>query len=166
MHVWWGGTTTSLCWIPVTCIHRSFVMSLAMRIHRSTLHNGPPCPHEVTTLNLQPVRRPLYDHTTVHRKAFLIAVLACLVGLVIAYPAIEFVDHWDAPGPTSDSELQYIGVLTVVGSVALFAQLTVIALLLLAYVPTGLQLLFRENKQAFAFFSRLTASPPSLPLRI
>lgn len=87
------------------------------------------------------VRRTLYDHPAVHRKAFLITVLVCLVGLVVAYPAIESVDHGDAPGPMADSELQYIGVLTVVGAVALFAQvLTVIALSLLSYVRTGLQL--------------------------
>jgi len=91
----------------------------------------------------------------------------CLVALVVAYPAIESADHWDAPGPTSDSEIQYIGVLTIVGAVALFIQvLTLFAGLLLFYVRAGLHLLTQENTHAFAFVSRLTASPPPLPLRI
>lgn len=101
-----------------------------------------------------------------HRKPFLIAVLVCLVALVVAYPAIESVDHWDAPGPTSDSELQYIGVLTVVGAIALFTHLlTLVALLLLSHVRPNLRLHPPADKHVFAFFSRVTASPP-IPLRI
>ncbi len=101
-----------------------------------------------------------------HRKAFHIAVLVCLVALVVAYPAIESVDHWDAPGPTSDSELQYIGVLTVVGAIALFTQLlALVALLLSSYVRPDLRWYLREDKHVFTFFSNLSASPP-IPLRI
>ena len=83
----------------------------------------------------------LYDQLAVHRKAFLVAVLVCLVALVAAYPAIESVDHWDAPGPTSDSELQYIGILTVVGAIALFTQVLALLALLLFTFETS----FSEN---------------------
>ncbi len=94
------------------------------------------------------------------------AVLVCLVAIVVAYPAIESVDHWDAPGPTSDSELQYIGVLTVVGAIALFTQLlALVALPLFAYVRPDLHRHARENKHVLTFLSYLSASPP-IPLRI
>jgi len=120
----------------------------------------------MTALNLHPVRWALYDHPAVYRKAFLIAVLVCLVGLVIAYPAIESVDQWDAPGPTSDSELQYIGVLTVVGAIALFTQvLALLALLLFSFVCPNLNLHLSGERQAFAFPPCLTVSPPPV-LRI
>lgn len=116
--------------------------------------------------NLRHVLSALYDQLAVHRKAFLIAVLVCLVALVVAYPAIESVDHWDAPGPTSDSELQYIGILTVVGAIALFTQvLALLALLLFTFVCPNVNLHLSEEKRAFAFFPLLTASPP-LALRI
>jgi hypothetical protein len=102
----------------------------------------------------------------VHRKAFLIAVLVCLVALVVAYPAIESVDHWDAPGPTSDSELQYIGVLTVVGAIALFTHLlAAVAQTLFAHVHPDLRAHPPGDKPVFCSVWQLTASPP-LPLRI
>jgi hypothetical protein len=102
----------------------------------------------------------------VHRKAFLIAVLVCLVALVAAYPLIESVDHWDAPGPTSDSELQYIGVLTMVGAIALFTHLlAVVAQTLFAHVHPDLRPYPPGDKPVFSSVSQLTASPP-LPLRI
>lgn len=101
-----------------------------------------------------------------HRNAFLVVILICLVALIVAYPAIESVDHWDAPGPTSDSELQYIGVLTVVGAIALFTQLlAVVAQTLFAHVHPDLRPHPPGDKPVFSFVSRLTASPP-LPLRI
>jgi hypothetical protein len=116
--------------------------------------------------NLRHVRPALYDHGTVHRNAFLVVILICLVALIVAYPAIESVDRWDAPGPTSDSELQYIGVLTVVGAIALFTQLlVVVAQTLFAHVHPDLHPHPPGDKPVFSFVSQLTASPP-LPLRI
>lgn len=41
-------------------------------------------------------------------KAFKIVSLACLAGLCLLYPFIELLDRWDAPGPSSDSEIQII----------------------------------------------------------
>lgn len=101
-----------------------------------------------------------------NRKAFQLGVLVCLMALVVAYPAIEYVDHWDAPGPASDSELQYIGVLTVVGAIALFTRmLTFFTLLLSSRVRSDSHLHALGDAPIFSFFSCLTASPP-LPLRI
>ena len=50
-------------------------------------------------------------------------VLVCLVAFALAYPAIESLDHWDAPTPASDSELQAIVVLTFAGAIFLLTQM-------------------------------------------
>ncbi len=64
--------------------------------------------------------------SVVSRKTLQIVVLLCLVAFVLAYPVIESRDHWDPPGPSSDSELEFIGVLTFAGAIVLLTQLLTI----------------------------------------
>jgi len=45
------------------------------------------------------------------------------------YPVIEALDRWDAPGPFSDSEIQIIAVLTLVGAMFVLARLLVAVVL-------------------------------------
>ncbi len=59
----------------------------------------------------------------VSRKTLQTVVLLCLVAFVLAYPVIESLDSWDPPGPASDTELEFIGVLTFAGAVFLLTQL-------------------------------------------
>lgn len=105
------------------------------------------------------------SHLVVSRKTLQIGVLVCLVAFVLAYPVIESADHWDPPGPASDSELEFIGVLTFAGAIFLLTQLlTILALAISAHALPGL--CFRTlRKHILAYLPRLTASPP-LPLRI
>ena len=99
-------------------------------------------------------------------KAFKIVSLACLVGLSLLYPLIELLDYWDGPGPSVDSELQIILLLTVVGIVFLLGHLvdaSLIALLLM--VVAG----FHTDKPIGRFVLTLhpiVMTSPPLPLRI
>lgn len=97
-----------------------------------------------------------------------LATLICLGALSLLYPLIELVDRWDAPGPSSDSELEIIIFLTFVGIVFLLRHLIVSgAAFILAKLPPRL----RSCKHVlttgfvFAFPQPFTASPP-LALRI
>jgi hypothetical protein len=102
----------------------------------------------------------------VSRKILQIVILVCLVALALAYPLIESLDHWDAAGPASDSELEGIVVLTLAGVIWLFTQLQVF--LAVAASPQPLPALcFRAllKWNALPFSSDLTASPP-IALRI
>ena len=103
---------------------------------------------------------------TVSRKALQIAVLVCLVGLVLAYPAIECLDHWDAPAPASDSELEFISVLTFAGAIFLLTQLvTIVAVSISPDTLPGFCSHTLWRKHILAFSPLQTASPP-VPLRI
>lgn len=55
----------------------------------------------------------------------ILTVAICLAALAVFYPLIEGLDHWDAPGPFSDSEIQIIAVLTLVGVMFVLARLLV-----------------------------------------
>jgi len=92
-------------------------------------------------------------------------VLVCLVAFALAYPVLESLDHWDAPTPASDSELQAIVVLTFAGAIFLLTQmLAALPVFIATQPPAGL--CFRALcKKHIALFSDLTASPP-LTLRI
>jgi hypothetical protein len=88
-----------------------------------------------------------------------------LVAFVLAYPVIESRDHWDPPGPASDSELEFIGVLTFAGAIFLLTQLlTTLAIAIWTHAFAGL-CFHTLRKQSLAYSPRLTASPPR-PLRI
>ena len=100
------------------------------------------------------------------RKILQIVILVCLVALALAYPLIESLDRWDAAGPASDSELEGIGVLTLVGVICLLTQL--LAFLAAASSPQPLQELYFHallKKNSLPFSSDLTASPP-IALRV
>lgn len=99
------------------------------------------------------------------RKTLQIVVLVCLVAFVLAYPVLEVRDHWDAPGPASDTELEFIGVLTFAGAIFLLTQLlTKLAVVILPRTLPSL-CFYKLRKHILGFSLRLTASPP-LPLRI
>jgi formate hydrogenlyase subunit 3/multisubunit Na+/H+ antiporter MnhD subunit len=101
-------------------------------------------------------------------KAFKIASLACLVGLSLLYPFIELLDRWDAPGPSSDSEIQIIVLLTFVGIMILMGHLHA-SLTVSASADVLPELHSRAHKPVHSLFLPLhpttTASPP-LRLRI
>jgi hypothetical protein len=102
----------------------------------------------------------------VSRKILQIAVLVCLVAFAFAYPLIESLDHWDAAGPASDSELEGIGVLTLAGVICLLTQL--LAVLAATASPQPLPGLYFHavlKKHSLPLSSDLTASPP-MALRI
>jgi hypothetical protein len=106
--------------------------------------------------------------TVVLNKAFQIASLACLVGLSLAYPLIESLDRWDGPGPTSDSELQIIVILTFVGIVILLAHLgsSLVVSVLSAVLPALQSHTHKPiHRLVFTFHPTVTASPP-VSLRI
>jgi len=106
------------------------------------------------------------SHPVVSRKIPQIVVLICLVAFALAYPLIESQDHWDAPGPASDSELQVIGVLTFAGAMFLLTQMLVALPVSIATQPrTGLCLHALWKKHILFFSPDLTASPP-VALRI
>jgi len=118
--------------------------------------------HPVASLLIRVVASDLI----VSRKTLQIAVLACLVGLALAYPAIEGLDHWDAPGPVSDSELGFIAVFTFAGAIFLLTQVVpVLASSLFTRALPGLRGHTSPKKHSLAFSTHLTASPP-VPLRI
>jgi len=102
------------------------------------------------------------------RKAFQVASLACLIALSLLYPIIESLDRWDAPGPSSDSEITIIVLLTFVGMVFVLGHvLTSSALSVstdaLPYLCSGGGAPIHAH--FFALYPRVTASPP-LSLRI
>jgi len=102
----------------------------------------------------------------VSRKTLQIVVLVCLVAFALAYPLIESLDHWDAAGPASDSELEVIGVLSFAGCVFLLTRL--LAILPGAISPQPFpSLCFHalRKKHAVPFSPDLPTSPP-VALRI
>jgi hypothetical protein len=102
----------------------------------------------------------------VSRKILQIVVLVCLVAFALAYPVIESLDHWDAPTPAADSELQAIVVLTFAGAIFLLAQLLVtLPVCIATQPPTGLCFRALWKKYIVLFSPDFTASPP-VALRI
>ena len=102
----------------------------------------------------------------VSQKTLQIVVLVCLVASVLAYPVIESWDHWDPPGPASDSELEFIGVLTFVGASVLLTHLLIILSVSISFhALPGLFFQTLWKKHILGFSPHLTASPP-VPLRI
>jgi hypothetical protein len=102
----------------------------------------------------------------VSRKTLQIVVLVCLVAFVLAYPVIESRDHWDPPGPASDSELEFMGVLTFAGAIVLLTQqLTSLCVSISTHALPGLCFDTLWKKLILGFSPHLMASPP-VPLRI
>ena len=100
------------------------------------------------------------------RNSLQIVVLVCLIAFALAYPLIESLDHWDAPTPASDSELQAIVVLTFAGAIFLLKQMLATLPVSIATQPPP-SLCFRalQKKHIVLFPPDLTASPP-VALRI
>jgi hypothetical protein len=91
-----------------------------------------------------------------------------LAALSALYPLIEFLDRWDAPGPSSDSEIQLIAVLTLVGLVFVLAHLLAsLGGVVRASISQQLSAASdsRTHRGVCATYPEMTASPP-LPLRI
>jgi len=89
-----------------------------------------------------------------------------LVALVLAYPVIESLDQWDAPGPASDSEIQVIGLLAFACLLFLLAQLVLgLAAPASEHGFPDLWLPVVQKKYVRVLSSSLTASPP-IALRI
>jgi len=101
----------------------------------------------------------------VSRRTLQIVVLLCLVAFVLAYPVIEARDHWDAPGPASDTELEFIAVLTFAGAIFLLTQLLIALSVAISTHVLPTLCFQRLRKHILAYSPRLTGSPP-LPLRI
>ncbi len=99
------------------------------------------------------------------RKTLQIVVLLCLVAFVLAYPLIEARDHWDQPGPASDTELEFIAVLTFAGAIFLLTQLLVVLAVEVSIHALPSLSFHKLGKHILAYSPRLTGSPP-LPLRI
>lgn len=102
------------------------------------------------------------------RRIFTVASLICLATLAVFYPLIEGLDRWDAPGPFSDSEIQIIAVLTLVGVMFVLARLLVT--FVLSLLERVLLYLSRSSRNSgevnrFEFVPSENASPP-LILRI
>lgn len=102
------------------------------------------------------------------RRILTVASLICLAALVVFYPLIEGLDHWDAPGPFSDSEIQIIAVLTLVGVMFVLARLLVaLVLSFLERVLLYLNESSRNSGEVTTFrFMPLGDSSPPLILRI
>ena len=102
------------------------------------------------------------------RKAFQISSLACLVSLSVLYPLIELLDRWDAPAPSSDSEIQIIVLLSFIGLVFLLGR-RLASLAASVFAAVLQDLCSRPGKAidilVFILRTPITASPP-LPLRI
>ncbi len=99
------------------------------------------------------------------RRTLQLTVLGCLLTLAFAYPIIESVDHWDAPGPTSDSELQEIALLTFTGALFLVARLLIILAEAGTHALPDLCHHTMTKNHFLTFWPDLTASPP-IALRI
>jgi hypothetical protein len=101
------------------------------------------------------------SQSVVSRKTLQIVVLVCLVAFALAYPAIESLDHWDAPSPSSDSELEVICVLTFVGAILLLRQALAALPIGCATQPrTGLWFHPFSKRHIPLFSPDFTASPP------
>jgi hypothetical protein len=100
------------------------------------------------------------------RRILQVASLVGLIGLSLLYPVIESFDRWDAPGPSSDSELQIIVLLTFVGIV--FALGHLLALFLVAVLTDSLPSfnLRGEAIQRLAVFDFDPAVTPSPPFHL
>jgi hypothetical protein len=97
-------------------------------------------------------------------KAFKIASLACLVGLSLLYPFIELLDRWDAPGPSSDSEIQIIVLLTFVGIMILMGHLHAsLTVSVSADVLPELHPRAHISQYTRFFFLYIRRPPPHLP---
>src|SRR5258708_34000807 len=121
---------------------------------------------EYSPSNLHPTWLRCTINSVVSRKTFQIVVLVCLVAFVLAYPVIESHDQWDPPNPASDSELEFIWLLTLAGAVVLLTRLLIV--LHVSFLPDALPGLFLRKlcvEHVLAFSPHLTASPP-LPPRI
>jgi hypothetical protein len=106
------------------------------------------------------------SHSVVPGKSLQIVVLVCLVTFALAYPVIESLDHWDAPNPASDSELEVIDVLTFAGAIFLLTQTLAALPASIATQPrTGLCFCALWKKHILLVSTDLTASPP-VALRI
>src|SRR5882724_9193455 len=106
------------------------------------------------------------SHSVVSRRILQIVVLLCLVAFALAYPVIESLDHWDAPTPASDSELQTIVVLTFGGAIFLLTQVLAPRLVCIAtQPPRGLCFRGLWKKYTVLLSPDFTASPP-VALRI
>ena len=97
-----------------------------------------------------------------------IASLISLAALSLLYPFIEMLDRWDAPGPSTDSEIEIIVLPTFIGLIFVLRHI----LAKLTLLPLGrVSRSSYSYAQAFAavFFptlnSEVTAIPPLL-LRI
>lgn len=99
------------------------------------------------------------------RKTLQIVVLVCLVAFASAYPVIESLDYWDPPGPASDTELEFIGVLTFAGAIFLLTQLLIVLAVAISTHALPSLCFHKLRKHILALSPALTASPP-LPLRI
>lgn len=102
------------------------------------------------------------------RRILTIASLICLTVFAVLYPVIEGLDRWDGPGPFSDSEIQIIAVLTLVGVMFVLARLLVTCVLAcLEHVLLYLSTSFRQSIDAsFSRFVPLGNVSPPLILRI
>ena len=105
---------------------------------------------------------------SVVRRILTVANLLILSAFSVLYPLIEGLDQWDSPSPSSDSEIQIIALLTLVGMIFVLARLLVT--LILSFREFVLLHLRRSpgNSVEFAVFqfvSLRNASPP-LTLRI
>jgi hypothetical protein len=101
----------------------------------------------------------------VSRRTLQIGVLLCLIAFVLAYPVIEARDHWDQPGPASDTELEFIAVLTFAGAIFLLTQLLIVLAVATSSHALPSLCFHKLGQHILAYPPRLTGSPP-LPLRI
>ena len=103
-----------------------------------------------------------------YRKFFQIASLIFLAGLSLLYPLIEWLDRWDAPGPSSDSEIQIVALLTLVALIFVLRYLHAGSVV---FVLANVLLSLYSRTKALcvldisSFHPRIAASPP-LTLRI
>ena len=105
------------------------------------------------------------SHSAVSRKTFQIVVLVGLISFALAYPVIESLDHWDAPSPAADSELQAIAVLTFCAIFLVTQKLAALPVSIEIQAHLGLCFRALRNKHIVLFSPDLTASPP-VALRI
>ena len=101
------------------------------------------------------------------RRILTVASLTCLASLAVFYPVIEGLDRWDAPGPFSDSEIQIIAVLTLVGAMFVLARLLVA--FVLSFLERVLLYLSRASRKSvsasiFRFVHPCDASPPLITI--
>jgi len=100
------------------------------------------------------------------RRFLTITVLVCLTGLAALYPVIEFFDRWDVPGPSSDTELQIIAVLTLVGIMFVIAHLVTLALSWLADILVYLNPHSSNSRVVVSSFRLVPIANTSPPLAL